>query len=93
MACLLSAGRSLAGNPELRHWNVTWGLATSPDLRKWTYRGTVFRPSKTPSFHDLTIWTGCVVRKTGIHGPSSIPGHHALKRAKYNGSDALVAPI
>ncbi|RWP15148.1 MAG: levansucrase [Mesorhizobium sp.] len=60
-AFFLQADRSL-GNPELRHWNVTWGLATSPDLRKWTYRGTVFRPSKTPSFDDLTIWTGCVVR-------------------------------
>ncbi|RWB06069.1 hypothetical protein [Mesorhizobium sp.] len=60
-AFFLQADRSL-GNPELRHWNVTWGLATSPDLRKWTYRGTVFRPSKTPSFVDLTIWTGCVVR-------------------------------
>ncbi len=57
----LKAPRSL-GDPALRHWNVTHGHATSTDLRNWTYHGTAFEPSASPSWDDYTIWTGSVVR-------------------------------
>ena len=57
----LKAPRSL-GDPALRHWNVTHGHATSTDLRNWTYHGTAFAPSATPSWDDYTTWTGSVVR-------------------------------
>lgn len=57
----LQADRAL-GDPELRHWNVSHGHATSTNLTDWRYDGTVFAPSPTPAFDDLTVWTGCVVR-------------------------------
>lgn len=60
-AFFLQADTSL-GDPELRHWNVSHGHATSNDLENWSYEGTVFAPSPEPSFDDYTVWTGSVVR-------------------------------
>lgn len=57
----LKAPKSL-GNPDLRHWNVTHGHATSADLKAWTYHGTTFWPSKPASFDDYTTWTGCTLK-------------------------------
>ncbi len=57
----LQAERAL-GDPELRHWNVSHGHATSTDLMSWTYHGTVFRPAETPAFDDFTVWTGSVLQ-------------------------------
>ncbi len=60
-AFFLQADRSL-GDPELRHWNVTHGHATSTDLMNWDYKGTVFGPSPDPAFDDFTTWTSFVVK-------------------------------
>lgn len=57
----LKAPRSI-GDPELRHWNVKYGHATSTDLVNWTHLGTCFNPSPGPSWDDYTIWTGSTVR-------------------------------
>ena len=57
----LKASKSL-GDPELRHWNVSVGHATSRDLRSWTHHGTCFAPSDGPSWDDCTSWTGSTVR-------------------------------
>ena len=57
----LQADRSLI-DPDLRHLNVTQGHAVSSDLTHWTHLGTMFEPSKTPSWDDSTTWTGSVVR-------------------------------
>lgn len=59
-AFYLQADKAL-GDPELRHWNVTHGHATSPDLRDWTVLGTAFAPAPGPAFDDLTVWTGSVL--------------------------------
>lgn len=60
-AFFLQADKSL-GDPELRHRNATYGHATSPDLRSWTHKGTVFQPAAEPAWDDCTTWTGSVVR-------------------------------
>ncbi|MDJ1007977.1 MAG: levansucrase [Paracoccaceae bacterium] len=57
----LKAPKSI-GDPELRHWNVSYGHATSDDLVNWTHSGTVFEPADSPAWDDYTTWTGCVVR-------------------------------
>lgn len=57
----LQADKAL-GDPELRHWNVSQGHATSSDLRSWTHHGTCFAPAAAPAWDDLTTWTGSVVR-------------------------------
>lgn len=57
----LQADRSL-GDPDLRHFNVSQGHATSTDLSTWTHHGTTFAPSTTPAWDDYTTWTGSVVR-------------------------------
>jgi beta-fructofuranosidase len=59
-AFFLKADRSI-GDPELRHFNVTQGHATSTDLVDWTYLGTSFAPSAGPAFDDYTVWTGSVI--------------------------------
>jgi len=41
----LQADRSI-GDPELRHWNVSYGHATSTDLVNWTHLGTTFAPAE-----------------------------------------------
>lgn len=62
----LQADRSL-GDPDLRHFNVSQGHATSTDLVNWTHLGTMLRPSDTPAWDDYTTWTGSVVRdETGL---------------------------
>ncbi len=57
----LQADKAL-GDPELRHWNVSYGHATSADLKSWTYLGTCFTPSESPAFDDKTTWTGSVLK-------------------------------
>lgn len=60
-AYFLQADAAL-GDPDLRHWNVSIGHATSRDLTNWTHLGAAFAPAKAPAWDDYTIWTGCVVR-------------------------------
>ncbi len=48
-------------DPELRHWNVSYGHATSRDLVNWDHLGTCFKPSVGPAWDDYTTWTGSVV--------------------------------
>ena len=50
------------GDPELRHFNVSYGHATSTDLVNWDHLGTTFEPSAGPAWDDYTTWTGSVVR-------------------------------
>ena len=57
----LKAPKSL-GDPELRHWNVSHGHATSDDLVHWDHRGTALAPSRAPSWDDKTVWTGSTLR-------------------------------
>jgi len=57
----LQADKSI-GDPELRHWNVSYGHATSCDLINWRYLGTCFKPNTKPAWDDYTTWTGSVVR-------------------------------
>ena len=57
----LQADRSL-GDPDLRHFNVSQGHATSTDLVNWTHLGTMLRPSEVPAWDDYTTWTGSVVQ-------------------------------
>ena len=52
----------LLGDPELRHWHVSIGHATSLDLKTWTYLGTCFAPSTGPAWDDMATWTGSVVQ-------------------------------
>ncbi|MEM8786681.1 MAG: levansucrase [Pseudomonadota bacterium] len=60
-AYFLKAPKAL-GDPELRHFNVAQGHATSPDLRHWTHHGTCFAPADGPAWDDYTTWTGSTVR-------------------------------
>lgn len=57
----LKAPKSLI-DPELRHFNVSQGHATSRDLVTWQHRGTSFAPSEGAAWDDYTTWTGSVVR-------------------------------
>ncbi len=50
------------GDPEERHWNVSYHHATSRDLATWTPLGTCFAPAPGPAWDDGTTWTGSVVR-------------------------------
>ncbi|MDJ0827806.1 MAG: levansucrase [Rhodobacter sp.] len=63
-AFFLQAPKSL-DDPELRHWNVSIGHATSPDLTNWNHLGTCFQPADGPAWDDYTTWTGSVVRHDG----------------------------
>lgn len=56
----LKAPRSI-GDPELRHFNVSYGHATSTDLVNWDYLGECFQPSKD-GWDNYTTWTGSAVR-------------------------------
>ena len=60
-AYFLKAPKSL-DDPELRHWNVSQGHATSTDLRNWTHLGTCLEPAPSPAWDDYTTWTGSTVR-------------------------------
>ncbi len=57
----LQADKSI-GDPELRHWNVSYGHATSRDLANWDYLGTCFQPAAGPAWDDYTTWTGSVLQ-------------------------------
>ncbi|TLP44163.1 levansucrase [Cohaesibacter sp. CAU 1516] len=57
----LKADKSLK-DPDLRHFNVSQGHATSTDLINWTHLGTCFAPAQEPAFDDKTTWTGSVVK-------------------------------
>ena len=57
----LQADRSL-GDPDLRHFNVSQGHATSSDLVHWDHKGTCLAPSAGPAWDDYTTWTGSVIR-------------------------------
>ena len=57
----LKAPRRLA-DPELRHFNVAIGHATSQDLTDWTVAADALAPAAGPAFDDLATWTGSVVR-------------------------------
>lgn len=57
----LQADKSI-GDPEQRHWNVSYGHATSKDLINWRHLGTCFKPSDEPAWDDYTTWTGSIVR-------------------------------
>lgn len=57
----LKAPRSI-GDPELRHFNVSYGHAVSDDLTNWMYLGETFKPSESPAWDDYTTWTGSTVR-------------------------------
>lgn len=57
----LKAPKSL-GDPDLRHFNVSYGHATSRDLKTWHHLGTCFEPAPPPAWDDYTTWTGSVVR-------------------------------
>ena len=59
-AFFLQADKSI-GDPELRHWNVSYGHATSRDLVNWDHLGTCFQPAAGPAWDDCTTWTGSVV--------------------------------
>jgi len=50
------------GHPDQRHWNVSIGHATSPDLSDWTVVSDAVGPSDGPAFDDVATWTGSVVR-------------------------------
>lgn len=56
----LKAPRSI-GDPDQRHFNVTYGHATSTDLINWTHLGQCFAPS-ADGWDNFTTWTGSVVR-------------------------------
>ena len=60
-AYFLQADKAL-GDPELRHWNVTQGHATSKDLINWEHLGTTFEPAKNEAWDDYTTWTGSVIK-------------------------------
>lgn len=60
-AFFLQAPKSLE-TPELRHWHVSVGHATSRDLRAWDHLGTCLEPGPEGAWDDYTTWTGSVVR-------------------------------
>lgn len=60
----LRAPRAL-GDPELRHWNVRIGHATSTDLVEWREHADALAPAPTPAWDDCTTWTGSVIRADG----------------------------
>jgi len=57
----LKAPRSL-GVPLLRHSHAFVGHAVSRDWRSWSERPDALLPSRGPSWDDLSVWTGSVIR-------------------------------
>ena len=84
-AYFLKAPKSL-GDPDLRHWNVSQGHATSTDLRSWTHHGTCFEPAASPAWDDYTTWTGCTLRDD--HG-----GWHLFYTGSTEAEDGLYQRI
>lgn len=60
--CYFLQADKAIGDPEQRHWNVSYGHAKSRDLVDWDHLGTCFGPSASPAWDDFTTWTGSVVR-------------------------------
>ncbi len=60
--CYFLQADKAIGDPEQRHWNVSYGHATSRDLATWDHLGTCFAPSDGPAWDDFTTWTGSVVQ-------------------------------
>lgn len=60
----LQAPKAL-GDPDLRHWNVSIGRATSSDLTNWTTQPDVLAPSAAPAWDDKSTWTGSVIQHDG----------------------------
>lgn len=58
----LHAPRSLL-DPDLRHWNVRVGHATSTDLRTWTEAPDALSPGNAGDIDDRATWTGSVLRR------------------------------
>ena len=58
-AFFLQADKAL-GDPDLRHFNVSHGHATSYDLRNWDYQGTVLVPANTPAWDDCNLVLLCL---------------------------------
>jgi beta-fructofuranosidase len=81
----LKAPRSL-GDPELRHYNVALGHATSADLVAWRHHGTCFSPADGPAWDDYTTWTGSTVR-------DSDGGWHLFYTGTRHGEDRLYQRI
>jgi beta-fructofuranosidase len=84
-AFFLKADKSI-GDPDLRHFNVSQGHATSTDLVNWTYRGTSLAPTAGPAFDDYTTWTGSVLK-----GPDGL--WHQFYTGGARAEDALVQRI
>jgi beta-fructofuranosidase len=61
----LHAPKSI-GDPDQRHWNVSIGHASSPDLVAWTNHGRSFGPSDGDAWDNFTTWTGSVIRHDGL---------------------------
>ena len=76
----LKADKSLK-DEGLRHWNVSYGHATSTDLTNWQHLGTCFTPSPSPAWDDKTVWTGSVLR-------DERPEHAGLWHLFYTGTCA-----
>lgn len=64
-AYFLKADKSI-GDPEQRHFNVSYGHATSKDLIDWDHLGTCFEPSKGEGWDNYTTWTGSVLKEGDI---------------------------
>jgi beta-fructofuranosidase len=60
----LQAPRDLA-HSDLRHWHVSIGHATSPDLVNWTVLPDALAPdTESPdAFDNYTTWTGSILRQ------------------------------
>lgn len=48
--------------PDMRHFRVSVGHATSPDLRTWQVLPDALAPSEQPRWDDQATWTGSIVR-------------------------------
>lgn len=84
-AYFLKAPKSL-GDPELRHFNVSQGHATSTDLINWTHLGTCLAPSKETAWDDYTTWTGSTLRDEN-------GGWHLFYTGSCHGEDGLYQRI
>lgn len=64
-AFYLMAPKSL-GDPDLRHVNAKVGHSVSVDARHWTHLPDVFGPSEGDEFDNLAIWTGSIIKESGL---------------------------
>jgi beta-fructofuranosidase len=62
LARLLPQGRQVAGDPELRHFNVSQGHASATIWSIGSIWAPAFAPSEGPAWDDYTTWTGSVVQ-------------------------------